>query len=79
MEKLAGLNINGKIINNLTSADDTVLLAQNGQELQGLVDHVKMNSAECGLDINIIDISNQSLGTLGIHIASRSPRKFRKV
>lgn len=38
--QLAGLNINGRIINNFRRADDTVLLLESEQELQDLLLHI---------------------------------------
>jgi hypothetical protein len=48
-----GLKINGKIINNLRYADDTVLMAESEKELQDLVVQVDTSSRELGLDINL--------------------------
>lgn len=45
--------MNGRIINNPSDADATVLLAENEQELLHLVDQVNWSSAECGLYTNI--------------------------
>ena len=53
IEEMPGLKINGKIINNLRYADDTVLLAESEHELQRLIDQVDKSSKEYGLDINI--------------------------
>ncbi len=47
-----GLNVNGKIINNLRYADDTVLIATSEKELQTMVDRVKEASADFGLKLN---------------------------
>ncbi|BFZ21198.1 hypothetical protein BsWGS_24237 [Bradybaena similaris] len=46
-EELARLSINGRLINNLRYADDTILLAENGQDFRHLVDQVKRNSTDC--------------------------------
>lgn len=51
--KLAGLNINGRTINNLRFADDTELLRENEQQLQDLVNQTIRNNADCRLDVNI--------------------------
>jgi hypothetical protein len=48
-----GVKINGRIINNLRYADDTVLMAESEQELQELVDEVYYKSNQYGLDMNI--------------------------
>ena len=53
IEEMPGLKINGKIINNLRYADDTVLLAESEHELERLIDQVDKSSKEYGLDINI--------------------------
>jgi hypothetical protein len=53
IKEIPGLNINGNIINNLRYADDTVLLAENPEELQHLVKEVSMKSREYGLEMNI--------------------------
>ena len=47
---MPGLKINGKIINNLRYADDTVLLAESEHELQRLIDQVNKSSKEYGVD-----------------------------
>ena len=43
----------GEYINNLRYADDTVLLAENEEELQTLVNAVKEGSLKYGLEMNI--------------------------
>jgi hypothetical protein len=45
-----GVKINEKIINNLTYADDPVLMAESEQELQRLVDEVYYKSNQYSLD-----------------------------
>ena len=52
LEQIPGLNVGGRIINNLRYADDTVLLATNERDLQKLVDKTKTISQEFGLKIN---------------------------
>lgn len=47
-----GININGKRLNNLRYADDTVLLAENEHELQTLINCVNNCSNRFGLNIN---------------------------
>lgn len=51
-EENPGLNINGRTINNLRYADDTVLLAESEHELQELMTQVNHTSQEYGLEIN---------------------------
>ena len=45
--------INGQNINNLRYADDTVLLADNKEDLQTITNNVKINSQKFGLDMNV--------------------------
>ena len=51
-ENLPGIKMFGEYINNLRYADDTVLLAESGEELQALVDAVKEESYNHGLEMN---------------------------
>ena len=37
---MPGMNISGNIVNNLRYADDTVLIADNEQDLQNIVDTI---------------------------------------
>ena len=54
LETMPGLTVGGRNINNLRYADDTVLLATDQQELQGLIDKTKLISQEHGLSINLL-------------------------
>ena len=47
-----GIKINGKIINNIRYADDTVVLAESAQDLQGLMNQIVRHSENSGLLIN---------------------------
>lgn len=47
-----GVKINGKVVNNLRYADDTVLIASSEQDLQILVDRVHECSLRAGLSMN---------------------------
>jgi len=47
-----GININGTIINNIRYADDTVILAESGEQLQILMEILNKESEEMGLTIN---------------------------
>ena len=47
-----GVKVNGKIINNIRYADDTVLLAETLDDLQGLLDQVVKTSEKRGLTLN---------------------------
>ena len=51
-EAQAGIKIAGKIINNLRYADDTTLMAENG-ELKSLLMKVKEESEKADLKFNI--------------------------
>lgn len=47
-----GIKINGKVLNNIRFADDTVVMANNIDDLQLLVDRIQEVSSEFGLSIN---------------------------
>ena len=49
----AGIKISGRNINNLRYADDTTLMAENEEELKGLLMKVKEESEKVGLKLNI--------------------------
>ena len=51
-EAQAGIKIVGKNINNLRYADDTTLMADNEEELNGLLMKVKEESEKVGLKLN---------------------------
>ncbi|GFR69487.1 retrovirus-related Pol polyprotein from type-1 retrotransposable element R2 [Elysia marginata] len=53
IDNIPGLTAGGININNLRYADDTVMLAENEDDLQKLVNIVKEESEKCGLFINI--------------------------
>ena len=52
-EAQAGIKIAGRIINNLRYADDTILMAENKEELKSLLMKVKEDSEKVGLKLNI--------------------------
>jgi len=52
-EPQAGIKIAGRNINNLRSADDTTLMAENKEELRSLLRKVKEESEKGGLKLNI--------------------------
>ena len=52
-EECLGINLAGRYINNLRYTDDTVLMERKEDNLQTLVNEVKANSEEAGLDMNI--------------------------
>lgn len=47
-----GIEINGRIINNIRYADDTIILARTSEELQILMKHVANACGQFGLKIN---------------------------
>ena len=52
-EAQAGIKIAGRNINNLRYADDTILMAENAEELKSLLMKVKEESEKVGLKLNI--------------------------
>ena len=52
-EEQAGIKIAGRNINNLKYADDTTLMAESEEELEGLLMKVKEESGKVGLKLNI--------------------------
>ena len=58
---LKGESINGKNINNLRYADDTVLMAESKDDLQSLTDNIRHCSKESGLDMNVKKTKNGNI------------------
>ena len=52
-EAQAGIKIAGRNINNLRYADNTILMAENEEELKSLLMKVKEESEKAGLKLNI--------------------------
>ena len=52
-EAQAGIKIAGRNLNNLRYADDTILMAENEEELESLLMKVKEESEKVGLKLNI--------------------------
>ena len=52
-EVQAGIKIAGRNINNLRDADDTTLMAESEEKLEGLLMKVKEESEKVGLKLNI--------------------------
>ena len=52
-ETQAGIKIVGRNINNLTYADDTILMAESEEELKSLLMKAKEESEKAGLKLNI--------------------------
>ncbi|GFO12049.1 retrovirus-related pol polyprotein line-1 [Plakobranchus ocellatus] len=53
LDGTSGLKINGENVNNLRYADDTVLIAESGKQLQKLLDTVVFESKRMGLSLNV--------------------------
>ncbi|GFO06926.1 endonuclease-reverse transcriptase [Plakobranchus ocellatus] len=53
LDGITGLKINGENLNNLRYADDTVLKAEPGKQLQKLLDTVVLESEKMGLSLNV--------------------------
>ena len=51
-EAQAGIKIAGRNINNLRYTDDTILMAENEEELKSLLIKVKKESLRVGLKLN---------------------------
>ena len=52
-EAQAGIKIAGRNINNLSYADDTILMAESEEELKSLLMKVKEYSEKAGLKLNV--------------------------
>ncbi|GFO20695.1 endonuclease-reverse transcriptase [Plakobranchus ocellatus] len=52
LDEYPGIRIGGRIINNLRYADDTVLIAENKEDLQKLIDIAATESKRMGLEFN---------------------------
>ncbi|GFO43596.1 retrovirus-related pol polyprotein from type-1 retrotransposable element r2 [Plakobranchus ocellatus] len=52
LENHPGIKVGGKNINNLRYADDTVLIAENKEDLQKLLNIVEEESRKKGLELN---------------------------
>ena len=52
-EVQAGIKIDGRNINNLRYADDTILMAESEEKLKSLLMNVKEESEKVGLKLNI--------------------------
>ena len=48
-----GINVGGRRINNLRYADDTTLLASNAEDLEHLIERVRLESEKFGLNLNV--------------------------
>ncbi|GFO10081.1 endonuclease-reverse transcriptase [Plakobranchus ocellatus] len=52
LDEYPGIRIGGRMINNLRYADDTVLIAENKEDLQKLIDIAATKSKRMGLELN---------------------------
>ena len=52
-EAQAGIKIAGRNINNLSSADDTILMAESEEELKSFLMKIKRSVKKTGLKLNI--------------------------
>ena len=60
----AGIKIVGKNINNLTYADDTILMAKSKDELKSLLMKVEKESEKADLKLNIQKTKIMASGTI---------------
>ena len=63
-ETQAGIKIAGRNINNLRYADDTTLMAENEEELKGLLMKVKEESEKVGLKLSIQKTKTMASGPI---------------
>ena len=63
-EAQAGIKTAGRNINNLRHADDTILMAENEEELKRLLTKVKEESEKVGLKLNIQKIKILASGPI---------------
>ena len=63
-EAQAGIKIAGRNINTLKYTDDTTLMAENEEELKGLLMKVKEKSEKVGLKLNIQETKIMASGPI---------------
>ena len=63
-EAQAGITIAWRNINNLRYAEDTTLMAENGEELKSLLMKVKEESEKVGLKLNILKTKIMASGPI---------------
>ena len=63
-EAQAGIKISGRNLNNLRYADDTTLMAENEEELKGLLMKVKEESEKVGLKLSIQKTKTMASGPI---------------
>lgn len=83
-DRTQGIKVNGVVINNIRYADDTIILANNAQDLQILLDCVHRESEDMGLKINInktkfMAITNNRNVAANIMIAEERIERVNKI
>ena len=63
-EVQAGIKIDGRNINNLRYADDTILMAESDEQLKSLLMKVKEESENVGLNLNIQKTKTMASGPI---------------
>lgn len=63
----AGVVVNGKIINNLRYADDTIIMTTNREDLQMLMNRINNHSNEHGITINLKKTKYMVISKQAIH------------
>ena len=63
-EAQAGIKIAGRNTNNLRYADDTILMAESGEELKSLLMKVKKERGKVGLKLNIQETKIMASGPI---------------
>ena len=59
-----GIKITGRNINNLRYADDTILMAENEEELKSLLMRVKEESEKAGLKLSVLKTKIMASGPI---------------
>ncbi|XP_071580242.1 uncharacterized protein [Temnothorax nylanderi] len=62
-----GIRINGRTINNIKYADDTVVLAENMQDLQNMIDRIVRHSESFGLFMNTTKTKTMVFSKTHVH------------
>ena len=80
LEEHPGIKVGGKNVNNLRYADDTVLIAENGKDLQALLDIIDRESLNMGVELNgkkteVLVISRKANATCNIYVKGTKLRQ----
>ena len=83
-ESQAGIKTAGRNINNLRYADDTILMAENEEELKSLLMRVKEESEKAGLKLSVLKtktlasypIPSRHIGGEKMEGGKKSPRFY---